>query len=175
MISGEVLSISRLQMQGLARDKMELYLPPVFKTRRAARPKINWTEDMIRILCLKFPYTFNRDLAKELGISMSSMHCKARELGIKKEDGFLDKNRSKITILATAVLKITPHPGRGVKGWCVPNSENTRFRTGQKSIMAVSRDVVEKCRSSRNETIRRERFRIGHGLLQKTRLNLKAY
>jgi hypothetical protein len=156
---------------------MELYLPPIVlkkKDKRPPRPKINWTEEMLMILKNEFPVSFNADLAKKLGISKSTLNVKARNLGIKKEPGFLEKNRGKIVEMATEVLKKTPHPGRGVKGWCVPNSEHTRFRKGNISIMSLDPDVVERSRRSRMETVRREKIRIQLGLPQKTKLNLIA-
>jgi len=145
---------------------MELYLPPKPKKRY----KISWSNEMIIILCNKFSITFNRELAKELKVSMRSLIRKARELNLEKEPGFLEKNRELITKMAVAnnYNKYT-----GIKGWSVPNSEKTRFKKGQQSPMKSNPELIEKVRNKRNETIKRERIRIRLGFSQLTKLNLK--
>lgn len=147
---------------------MELYLPPVRKKKRSW--KVVWSEEMLRILQGKFPVTFNRELAKELNVSMRTLIRKARELGLDKEPGFLDKRRDTITKMAVAN---NHNKYTGCKGWSVPNGEATRFKKGHESIMKTNRVVVEKVRKSRNETIRRERIRIKLELPRLTNLKLK--
>lgn len=145
---------------------MELYLPP--KKKKAFR--IHWTDAMLETIKIKFPSSFNRELAKELNVSMRSMIRKARELHLEKEPGFLEKNRSVITKMAVAknYNKYT-----GVKGWSVPNSEGTRFKKGQSSPMKYDRDLVIRVHKTRNETIKRERIRMRLGLSRLTNLKLK--
>lgn len=149
---------------------MELYLPPVHKHKRPQ--KIFWSEESLKILSQKFPVTFNRELAKEINVSMRTLIRKARELGLVKEPGFLDKHRATIAKMAVAnnYNKYT-----GCKGWCVPNSEATRFKKGQTSRMKTDRGLVEKVHKARNETIRRERIRVKYGLKKLTNLNLKSF
>ena len=125
---------------------------------------------MIMILCNKFSNTFNRELAKELKVSMRSLIRKARELKLEKEPGFLEKNRKIITNMAVAN---NHNKYTGVKGWCVPNSEATRFKTGQESRMKYDRDLVARVHHTRNETIKRERIRMRLGFAPLTKLNLK--
>ena len=48
------------------------------------RPNIVWTEEMIDILTTEYPITFNVVLAQKLGISISTVHRKARALGLVK-------------------------------------------------------------------------------------------
>jgi hypothetical protein len=132
--------------------------------------KIHWTPEMINQVKLEFPYRFNRELSHDLGISPRSLIRKARELGLDKEPGFLDKNRSIITEMA-----IKAHPGqptKGLKGWSVPNSEATRFQPGNISPMTIDRTLVDKCHKSRNETIRKEKLRLKYGMRQRTNLKL---
>ena len=148
----------------------ELYLPPAGK--RAARPKINWTNEMIMILQEKYPFSFNKELAKELGVSWRSLVRKARDLGVDKEPAFLEKRREIITNMAVAK---NHNCYTGIKGWAVPNSEGTRFKKGNISIMKIDPEVVEKVRLKRNQTIRRERIRISIGLPQKTKLRLVCF
>jgi hypothetical protein len=145
---------------------MELYLPP--KPRK--KFKINWSDKMIEILKAKFAITFNRELAKELNISMRSLIRKARELKLEKEPGFLEKNRETITRMAVAN---NHNKYTGVKGWSVPNSENTRFKPGQTSLMKTDRELVSRVHKTRNETIKRERIRMRLGLSRLTNLKLK--
>lgn len=153
---------------------MELYLPPIFekKEKRAYRPKITWTDEKLGLLKELFPFTFNCEIAKKLGISKTAVNVKARALGLKKEDGFLDKRRQEITRMATEKLKIIYNPFRGKKGWCVPGGEKTQFKPGNLSVMSYDPEVVQRSRLSRMETIRREKLRIKIGLPQKTRLRL---
>jgi hypothetical protein len=61
---------------------------------------IQWSSQMINQIKKLFPNTFNRDLAAQMRISQRTLIRKARELGLTKEEGFLDKNRHKITQLA---------------------------------------------------------------------------
>jgi len=145
---------------------MELYLPPKPKKKY----KILWSEKMLEIIKEKFSFTFNRELAKELNVSMRTLIRKARELNLEKEPDFLDKNRETITKMAVAnnYNKYT-----GVKGWSVPNSEMTRFKPGQSSLMKFDRDLVARVHKTRNETIKRERIRMRLGLSRLTNLKLK--
>nr|NQU91582.1 hypothetical protein [Bacteroidota bacterium] len=147
---------------------MELYLPPIQK--RPKRYKITWTGEMISTLKREFPVEYNRTLAKKLGVSMRSLIRKAREFGIDKEPFFLEKRRAEITKMAMDAHP--PHPHKGDPGWCIPNSEHTRFKPGQVSLMSVDPELVEKVRTKRNETIRKEKLRIKWGLEPKTKLNL---
>ena len=125
---------------------------------------------MIQQVIREFPYRFNKELASELGVSWRSLIRKARELGIEKESRFLDKNRQTITQMA--VKAQPPHPHKGEKGWCVPNSEPHRFKKGNISPMVTDPEVVKKCHKSRNQTIYREKLRLRYGIRQATKLKL---
>lgn len=147
---------------------MELYLPPIKKQKRPFR--IVWSDEMIKSLQVKFPFTFNRELAKELKVSMRSLIRKARELGLEKEPGFLSKNRALITQMAVAN---NHNKYTGQKGWSVPNSEATRFKKGNVPAICKNQSVLNRIHLKRNETIRRERIRIRYGMTRLTKLNLK--
>ncbi len=135
------------------------------------RTKIEWTEEMIIALKMKFPTEYNKYLAIELGVSVRTLIRKARELKIDKEPDFLEKRRTEISKRATACRP--PNPTKGQQGWSVPNSEATRFKPGNISPMAVSQKVRDKVSQSRLKTIEEERYRIREGLDQVTRLKLK--
>jgi hypothetical protein len=80
---------------------MELYLPPIIQkpTKRPYRPKIVWTEEMLSELKRRFSNEFNKDIAKSLGVGWRSLVRKARELGLQKEDNFLNTKRPEIVKL----------------------------------------------------------------------------
>lgn len=117
---------------------------------------------MLRILRDRFPYEFTRDILPALGVSMRSAIRKARDLGLNKEPGFLDKKRSEIN--HRAALSLPPNPNKGRKGWSVPNSEYSRFAKGHIPRMASDPELVARVHKSRNESIRRDRLRIRLGL-----------
>lgn len=148
----------------------ELSLPVIIQPKRRTAG-IEWTDQMIETITLKFATTFNRELAEELGVSMRTMIRKARELGLEKESGFLDKNRSEISKMAKESRG--PNPTKGQKGWSVPGGEKYRFKPGNISRMKTDPELVERVRQKRNATIREEKFRIRVGLEQKTKLKLK--
>jgi hypothetical protein len=148
---------------------MELYIPVILK-KKQSRPTINWTPVMIQKLKIEFPVRFNKELAKELGVGWRSLVRKAREMGVEKEPDFLENRRHVITEMA---VKANHNPNTGNKGWSVPNSEYTRFKKGNVSVMRTNPDVVEKVRVKRNKTIKRERLRLKYGLLPLTKLKLK--
>ncbi len=132
--------------------------------------KTEWTEEMIEKLKAEFPFRFTRDIGKEMNISSRTVIRKARDLGIEKEEGFLEKNRASITKLATAALP--PNPYKGIKGWQVPNGEAYQFKKGNVSPMKDEK-IKKKAINSRNETIRKEKLRIKYGLTRKTKLKLR--
>jgi len=111
--------------------------------------KINWTEEMDNRLRLLFPITFTRELSESMGISRRSIIRRVRELGIEKEPDFLEKNRDQITKMATEAHP--PHPMKGVRGWCVPNSQQTRFKKGQRNGAAIDRKFAQKAWETRRK------------------------
>lgn len=151
-------------------NNYELNLSPAPRKKRPG--KINWTPEMITRLKTEYPTRYNKELAAELGVSWRSLVRKSHEMGIKKEPGFLEKRRDEITRMSIEAKP--PQPTKGKKGWCVPNSEATRFKPGQPSRMKTDPELVEKVRRKRNETIRRERIRLKIGLKPLTNLKLKV-
>lgn len=135
--------------------------------------KIVWTKDMIEDLNLNYPTEYNKSIAKRLGIGWRSIVRKARELGLEKEEGFLEKRRDEISTMAAEAHP--EHAMKGVKGWSVPGGEKHRFKKGHVSPMATDPEIVKKVHESRNETIRKERLRLRYGLDQKTKLKLNTW
>ena len=77
---------------------------PVITTPKRRTAGIDWTAEMIDTITSKFATSFNRDLAGELGVSLRTLIRKARELGLEKEPGFLEKNRKTISKMAKDAL-----------------------------------------------------------------------
>ena len=153
----------------------ELQLSPIVEGKRPPRRTagIEWTAEMLETLNNKFPVTFNKELAEELGVSWRTLVRKARELGIEKEIGFLDKRREAITKMAQTARP--ENPTKGQKGWSVPGSEKYRFKKGHIPAMKTDSELVERVRQTRNETIRREKIRLKIGLEPMTKLKLVNY
>lgn len=120
--------------------KIKLFKAELTGLAMKNRYRIEWDEQMVEILKDQFSTTFNRRLAEKLGVSMRTLIRKARELELDKEDDFLIKRRKEITLLS---IKAHPeNPKKGVKGWSVPNSENTRFRKGIRNNL-ISNNRIE--------------------------------
>ena len=70
---------------------------------------ITWTPQMLTMLRTLFPITFDTSLALCLRVSKRSLIRKARELGLEKEPGFLEKRRDEIRARQSAALKRSPN------------------------------------------------------------------
>ena len=57
---------------------------------------ITWTPSMLTMIKALFPITFDSSLALCLRVSKRSLIRKARELGLEKEPGFVEKRREEI-------------------------------------------------------------------------------
>lgn len=66
---------------------------------------IEWTPQMLKLLHMFFPTMFNDALAKWLGVSPRTLIRKARELGLEKEPGFLEKRKDDIQRKAGDALR----------------------------------------------------------------------
>lgn len=150
---------------------MELYLPPILPQKRKQGIPIVWTPGMIEELIHRFPIHFNKDIAKDLGISWRSVVRKARELGLEKNADFFDKNRPEMVKRILRVRKINPK--QCGKGFVIPNSEPHRFKPGNIPPQAKNPDLVKQIHEKRNATIARERLRIKYGMSRITKLKLK--
>lgn len=131
--------------------------------------KTQWTEEMLQHMRDRFPYDFNIDLSKALGVSPRTITRKAREMNLDKEDGFLDKNRETITKMATAAL---PEPWNKGISFTPLQLVPTQFKKGCISAMKDP-EVAARATATRNETIRVDRIRRKYGMSPITKLNLK--
>ena len=64
------------------------------------------TEEQLYYLRGHFSTTMNCELCDVLRVSPSTLHRMARKLGLKKEDGFLDTNRQRISDMATNAKRL---------------------------------------------------------------------
>lgn len=64
-----------------------------------------WSQSMTEYLTREFPTTTNDDLCIHLGISLSMLHRKARELGLKKDPVWLSRLQAKCARKAQLVSR----------------------------------------------------------------------
>ena len=120
--------------------------------RRTKHPRYHqWTPQMLKLLTTFFPTMFNTPLAKWIGVSLRTMLRKARELGLEKQEGFLDMRRKEINQMAGEALKKVDNPSRFKKGerFC-PEYE---FKKGHKE----SQETKEKRIAAMREAWRRKK------------------
>lgn len=128
--------------------------------------KTTWTPEMLDKLKSEFPYRFSRDIGKDLGLSIRTIIRKARELGLEKQQGFLDQNRNEISKRAQEARP--ENPNKGDSSFRIPGGEKYLFKTGQARYPVDYTKIHQK----RNETIKKERLRLKYGLPPKTKMKL---
>lgn len=146
--------------------------PAIRNSQNRQGIKIIWSEVMLEILRNKFPTEYNKHMSIALGVSVRTVIRKARELLIYKEPKFLEFRKMQISAMAQAAKK--ENKNKGNKGWCVPNSEGTRFKPGNVSLMSTNQKIRDKVSRSRLKIIEEERYRIREGLDQITKLKFRV-
>lgn len=121
-----------------------------------------------------FKHTKNVVLAEKLGISQSSLHRLARNLGLKKTPQFMKKCQKESAAKAREYnLMNGVYPP---KGTIVPGSEKYRFKKGERPVDRIGekreRERIRKSAETRRATLKRERARVAFGLKQKTKLRI---
>jgi hypothetical protein len=136
--------------------------------------KITLTPKQERWLIAHFKHTKNEEIGERLGISQSSVHRFARELGLTKTKQFMRKVQKNTSEKAKAshLINGTYPP----KGYRIPRSEEFQFKKGVTNIQrlgkAGERKRVEKSAASRRKTFKVERARKLFGLPQQTKLRV---
>lgn len=136
--------------------------------------KITLTPEQERWLVAHFKHTKNEEIGERLGISQSSLHRFARELGLTKTKQFMRKVQKNTSERAKAshLMNGTYPP----KGYRIPRSEEFQFKKGVTNIQrlgkAGERKRVEKSAASRRKTFKVERARKLFGLPQQTKLRV---
>ena len=138
--------------------------------------KITLTEEQERWLVRHFRHTRNEEIGERLGISQSSLHRLARELGLTKSRQFVRKMQRNAADKARAShLRNGTYPP---KGYRIPRSEEFQFKEGVTSAERLGkrreRKRIERSAESRRRTVREERARLLFGAPQLTSLRLIA-
>lgn len=121
-----------------------------------------------------FRNTKNVELADHLGISQTSLHRLARELGLKKSKQYMRKCQAATTAAAHAShLKNGTYPP---KGYRIPRSEEFQFKPGETSLERIGKRMekkrIEKSRATRNQRIAEDKLRVKWGIHQLTKMRL---
>jgi hypothetical protein len=138
------------------------------------RKKITLTPEQEKWLTAHFKHTKNEEIGERLGISQSSVHRFARELGLTKTKQFMRKLQKNTSERAKAShLRNGTYPP---KGYRIPRSEESRFKPGETSAQRIGkageRRRIEKSAESRRRTFKEERSRRVFGLPQRTGLRV---
>lgn len=141
--------------------------------------KIFLDDEQMDYLVRHFKDRENEFLAYKLGISESTLHRLARRYGLTKSPAYL-KARS----VEGGHTSIYYHRERGTsfipkKGDPVrPGSEKGQFKPGVKPIERLGpikeAERLKKAGKTRRMTYLSERFRVAHGMEQKTKLKLRT-
>lgn len=154
-----------------------LYDPeaPVITPRRPKRDctKIVLTDEQQQWLRDNFATTLNKDCAAHLGISESSVHRWARQLGLTKDPDWF---HALVLDRCRMMAAVNRGPGNHGKKNLLIYGQPHRFRKGQTNRERYGeekeRQRIAKAAAARRETIRKERQRIRWGLPQETKLRV---
>lgn len=135
--------------------------------------KIVLTDEQQQWLRDHFATTLNKDCAAHLGISESSVHRWARQLGLTKDpDWFHALVLDRCRMMAAA----NRGPGNHGKKNLLIYGQPHRFRKGQTNRERYGdeneRRRIQRAAATRRETIRKERMRVRWGLPQQTKLRV---
>ena len=111
MLPGRSLLAIRQKASKLRLDKSKKVSEHGRYTFRRSK-EIYWTADRLRTLRELFPVTSNPEVAEILGISESSMHRKARELGLKKDQRWIDEKNHRGQLMAKLVNSTRGNSGQ---------------------------------------------------------------
>lgn len=136
--------------------------------------KITLTLEQERWLVAHFRHTTNPEIARRLGISETTMHRFARELGLTKSRQHMRRTQRNAAAMAKeSHLRNGTYPP---KGYIIPRSEEFRFKAGVTPVERLGkrreRRRVEKSAESRRKTFREEKARALFGVPRKTRLRV---
>ena len=135
--------------------------------------KIVLTERQERWLVRHFKHTKNDEIMARLGLSHSTLHRLARELGLTKSRQFMKQCQAATTAAAWRANRAKGWPP---KGYVIPRSEVACFKKGVTPEMRLGRkrneERIRKSAESRRRTVAAEKRRILFGLPQQTRLKI---
>ena len=116
--------------------------------------RIYWSEQMLRDLRTKYPVMPNTELASMLGVSVSTLLRKVKELDIRKNQVYLAKVKREGLRLAVSCNKVKGNPGAYKKG---QPARPSSFKRGHKFPEEIEKKRVEALRAA----IKRRRIRNG--------------
>lgn len=136
--------------------------------------KITLTQEQERWLKAHFRHTRNEEIGERLGISETTMHRFARELGLTKSRQHMRKTQRNAADKAKeSHLRNGTYPP---KGYRIPRSEEFQFKAGVTPVERLGkrkeRKRVERSAESRRKTFREEKARMLFGVPRKTRLRV---
>ena len=136
--------------------------------------KITLTPEQERWLVAHFRHTRNEEIGERLGISQSSLHRFARELGLTKTRQFMRKQQRNAADKAKeSHLRNGTYPP---KGYRIPRSEEFQFKAGVTPVERLGkrreRKRIERSAESLRKTRREEKARMLFGVPRKTRLRV---
>ena len=136
--------------------------------------KIALTPEQERWLVAHFRHTTNPEIARRLGISETTMHRFARELGLTKSRQHMRKTQRNAADKAKeSHLRNGTYPP---KGYIIPRSEEFRFKAGVTPVERLGkrkeRQRIERSAESRRKTFREERARALFGVPRRTGLRV---
>ena len=112
----------------LGRDIRAVYVKAARLGLKKASYGLVWTPQMLTMLKALFAITFDDSLARCLGVSKRSLIRKARELGLEKEPGFIEKRQNEINRrISESAKRSTKTRTRFKKGH---QNQATQFKPG---------------------------------------------
>ena len=124
-----------------------------------------WTDTMLERLQAEYPVSYNRDLARDLGVSHRTLIRKASELGIEKEPDFITKRLDEIERMAQRAAAKVPRPY--MKGR--HNNLKNEFKPGHKE----SAETRARRIAALKDAAYRDKVRLKYGLPQRTKWPIK--
>lgn len=172
--SSEIAAALGRTEKAVEHKKSQLRNPKPITSRNTSTQKIVLTPRLERWLIQHFKHTKNDVIMAKFGLSHSTLHRFARELGLTKTRQFMKKTQQECTAAAKE-----SHRRNGTyppKGYRIPKSEDNCFKPGVTPEMRLgkkrNKERIAKAAATLRETIRMERARITWGFDQKTKLKL---
>ena len=124
-----------------------------------------WTDAMLERLQAEYPVRYNRDLARDLGVSLRTLIRKARELGIEKEPDFIANRLEDIERRAKRAAAKVPRPYMKGRRTNLKNE----FKPGHKESAETKRKRI----AALKDAAYRDKVRLKYGLPQRTKWPIK--
>ena len=129
-----------------------------------ARPRIEWTDEMLEELVYNYPVTSNEELASKMGISARSIIRKAKEMNLTKAF----RGSDNFHVWLTVERMFGKYPYRKIAEEAHV-SVKTIMRICKKMNLKLEKETISKHHSEAQALIlRREKSRIVFGLEQRT-------